>query len=299
MDIKHLRYFISIVNNDFNLSRTAQNLYISQPTLSIMINDFESREGTSLFKRNNGKIVGLTYIGEKYYDDAQEVIKKYNEMQMNLHEAADTMAGSITIGIPPLILSLIFSTIMPKLILDNPTINFTIKEQGAHRLKGELLLETVDIAVLLSPEGISQNIIDSFEIQSSELSVFLSPKHHLAKREIIDWKDLHNEKIAIFDESFMIHHLFKDACERNNVYTNIILKSSSWDFLLNSIKINEELLTILPLPMADQYASSDFVARQMSEPIVWKVMICRLKKNNYTNTENYIYDTLLELFQAK
>ena len=93
MDIKHLRYFISIVNNDFNLSRTAQNLYISQPTLSIMINDFESREGTSLFKRNNGKIVGLTYIGEKYYDDAQEVIKKYNEMQMNLHEAADTMAG--------------------------------------------------------------------------------------------------------------------------------------------------------------------------------------------------------------
>lgn len=298
MDIKHLRYFISIVNNDFNLSRTAQNLYISQPTLSIMINDFESREGTNLFKRTNGKIIGLTYVGEKYYYDAQEVIKKYNEMQVNLHEATETMAGSITIGIPPLILSVIFSTIMPKLILDNPTINFTLKEQGAHRLKSELLLENIDIAVLLSPEGISKNIIDSFEIQCSELAVFLSPNHHLATKETIDWKDLHNEKIAIFDESFMIHHLFKDTCERNNVYANIILKSSSWDFMLNSTKINEELLTILPLPMAEQYASADFVARRMNEPIIWKVMICRLKKNNYTNTEKYIYDTLLELFHA-
>lgn len=31
MDIRHLRYFVSIVDNDFNLSRASQNLYVSQP----------------------------------------------------------------------------------------------------------------------------------------------------------------------------------------------------------------------------------------------------------------------------
>ncbi|WP_143931453.1 LysR family transcriptional regulator, partial [Rodentibacter pneumotropicus] len=41
MDIRHLRYFVAIVENNFNLSKTAQNLYISQPTLSMMISDFE------------------------------------------------------------------------------------------------------------------------------------------------------------------------------------------------------------------------------------------------------------------
>lgn len=44
MDIKHLRYFIGIVENGFNLSRTSQNLYISQPALSMMINEFEHQE---------------------------------------------------------------------------------------------------------------------------------------------------------------------------------------------------------------------------------------------------------------
>lgn len=44
MDIRHLRYFVSIVDNDFNLSRASQNLYVSQPALSMMITEFENRE---------------------------------------------------------------------------------------------------------------------------------------------------------------------------------------------------------------------------------------------------------------
>lgn len=55
MDIKHLRFFIAIVENNFNLSRTAQQLYISQPTLSIMINDFEEKQGIKLFNKNTIK----------------------------------------------------------------------------------------------------------------------------------------------------------------------------------------------------------------------------------------------------
>lgn len=103
MDIKHLRYFVAIVENNFNLSRTSQNLYISQPALSMMISEFETRESIQIFKRSQGKIVGLTYAGENYYNDAKDVIKKYNEMNKNLHSLEKTITGHISIGIPPLI----------------------------------------------------------------------------------------------------------------------------------------------------------------------------------------------------
>ncbi|TDQ56520.1 DNA-binding transcriptional LysR family regulator [Mesocricetibacter intestinalis] len=297
MDIKHLRYFIAIVENNFNLSQTSKNLYISQPALSMMINDFENRENAQLFKRSQGKIVSLTYIGENYYRDAKEIIKKYNEMHINLHNANKQISGKITIGIPPLVLSVVFSEVMPKLILANPTINFTIKEEGAYLLKRDLLLENVDIAVLLYPERIAKNIIDSFAIQRSELAVFLSPKHHLAQKERLNWRDLHNEKIAIFDTTFMIYHQLIEAFERHNIHPNIILKSSSWDFLLNTVKINKSLLTILPLPIAEQFKSAEFVCRKIDQPVLWCVTLCRLKKTNYTNIENYILDSLLKAFK--
>lgn len=297
MDIKHLRYFTSIVENDFNLSQSAEILYVSQPALSIMINDFEKEKKVKLFKRDRGRITGLTYSGEKYYYDAKEVLHKYHEMQQNLHSKKDQMEGSITIGIPPLVLSVVFSTIMPKLILENPKIQFNIKEIGAYNLKNELLLENVDIAVLLHPEGISKNRIESYEIQRSELAVFLSPNHHLAKNSLIHWRQLEREKMAIFDETFMIHHLIKGAFERNNIQPNIILTSGSWDFLINSTKINQELFSILPVPISEHYQFSDISSIPMKDPIPWRVTICRLKKEAYSNLEAYILDSLLQEFE--
>ncbi|AOF53520.1 LysR family transcriptional regulator [Rodentibacter caecimuris] len=299
MDIRHLRYFIAIVENNFNLSKTAQNLYISQPTLSMMISDFEQREEIQLFKRSNGKIMGLTYIGENYYHDAKEIIAKYNDMHRNLHNENTELIGNITIGIPPLILSVVFSDVIPSLILNNPTINITVKEQGAFALKSELLLEQVDLAVLLYPEGISKNIIDSFAIHHSELSLFLSPNHPLANKEKIEWRDLNKQKMAIFDKNFMISHQLKEHFERHNIYPNIVIESGSWDFMLNAVKLNHDLLTILPYPIAEQYQSPEFVCRKINEPILWRVTLCRLKKNNYSTVENYIFDLLLKLFKVK
>ncbi|MDG6895834.1 LysR family transcriptional regulator [Volucribacter amazonae] len=299
MDIRHLRYFVAIVDNDFNLSRTSQHLYISQPALSMMITEFEQRENVALFKRAQGRIVGLTYVGENYYRDAKEILLKYNQMHKNLHQSTTQLTGNIVIGIPPLVLSVIFSETMPKLILNNPAINFTIKEQGAFILKNELLLENIHFASLLYPERISKNIIDSFVIHHSELAVFCSPEHKLANQEYIHWQDLHTQKMAIFDNTFMIYHQLTEAFETHNIYPQIILQSSSWDFLLNSAKINKDLLTILPYPIAKQYASPDFVCRKIKNPIPWIVTLCRLKKNNYSSVENYIFDSLLKAFSHK
>lgn len=297
MDIKHLRYFIAIVDNNFNLSRTSQNLYISQPALSMMINDFENKESIHLFKRSQGKIIGLTYIGENYYKDAKEVIKKYNEMNQNLHKTEKTIIGEISIGIPPLILSVVFPKIIPELILKNPNINFQIKEQGAYSLRNELLLKNIDFAVLLYPEGIPKNIIDSFEIFRSELAIFMSSDHKLAKKEDILWQDLHNENIITFDKTFMIYHQLQEAFERHNIYPRILFESSSWDFLFYSVRSNKNLLTLLPFPIGEQYPMQGLICRKIKDPIPWRVTLCRLKKNNYSNVESHICDALLAAFK--
>ncbi|MEG0254748.1 MAG: LysR family transcriptional regulator [Vagococcus sp.] len=296
MDIKQLRYFMTIVENDYNLSRAAELLYISQPTLSMMINDFEKREGVKLFKRERGRIVGLTYLGENYYDDASEVIKKYNEMFSHLHEQLKGVKGTINIGIPPLVLSVVFSTVMPKLILENPDIKFNIKETGAFDLKNDLLLGNVDIAVLLSPTGLADNLIETIEIQKSELAVFVSPQHKLAKKKKIKWQDLDNEKLALFDSTFMIHHLLNETFERHQVHPNIILTSGSWDFMLNSTKINHDIVTILPKPTIDLYQVTDVVCIPMERPVSWKVVLTRLRKENYSKIESYIVDSLTQSF---
>lgn len=299
MDIKHLRYFIGIVENDFNLSRASQNLYISQPALSMMINEFEHRENVQLFKRANSKITGLTYIGENYYQDAKELIAKFNQMHRDLHKTERHIVGEVTIGIPPLILSVLFPKIIPNLIQNNPDIKFTIKEQGAFSLKNELLLGNINFATLLSPEQLPNHIIESFEIYRSELAVFCSPKHHLAEKKEITWQELHKEKMVCFDKTFMIYQHLNERFERNGVYPDIICESSSWDFLYHTAKTNPDVLTVLPIATAELYPDADLVTVKIKDPILWRVTLCRLKKSSYSSAENYIFDEVLSAFQTK
>lgn len=296
MDIKHLRYFIGIVENGFNLSRTSQSLYISQPALSMMINEFEHQENVALFTRANGKISGLTYVGENYYRDAKELLEKYNQMNRNLHKKEQEITGKISIGIPPLILSLIFPKILPELILNNPQIEFDVKEQGAYSLKSELLLGNVNFATLLHPEHISSKIIESFEIYRSELSVFCSPNHPFAKKDSVTWQELHKEKIVTFDKTFMIYQHLKEAFERHNIHPNIVYESASWDFLYYTAKSNSDILTILPLATGQYYQDPHLVSVKIEDPVLWRVTLCRLKKTNYSNAENYIFDQILKAF---
>lgn len=298
MDIKHLRYFIGIVENNFNLSKASQNLYISQPALSMMINEFEHKEDIQLFKRANSKITGLTYVGENYYRDAKELIEKYNQMNRNLHQKELQITGNISIGIPPLILSVLFPKVLPNLFKDNPQIRFDVLEKGAYFLKNELLLGNIHFATLLYPEHISKNVIESVEIARSELAVFCSKQHHLANKEMISWQDLHKEKMITFDNTFMIYRQLKESFGRHNIYPNILYESSSWDFLYYMAKSNSDVLTILPMATAELYTDPDLVCIKIEDPILWRVTLCRLKKNNYSAAESYIYDELLKKFNA-
>ncbi|WP_338142462.1 hypothetical protein [Histophilus somni] len=55
-------------------------------------------------------------------------------------------------------------------------------------------------------------------------------------------------------------------------------------------------MTILPLSTAYYYPDPHLVSVKIKDPILWRVMLCRLKKSNYFNAENYIFDEILKVF---
>lgn len=294
MNIKQLRYFITIVENNFNLSRAAKSLYTVQPTLSVMINNFERNENVQLFIRKKGLITGLTAEGEVFYKDALAVIEKYNLMKENLHNLNTNIKGEITIGIPPLFFSLFFSSVIPDLITNNPDITFKIVEEGAVPLSNKLLLGEIDIAALLYPEGISHNIIESYEIQNSELVLFMSSKHRFASKDKISWNDLHQQKVVSLSKSYMTYKLFKQQCELQNVFPNVVFYSDSWELLIALARRDHSLIAVLQKPVEKIIHFPDIVLRHMEEPVPWRATLCRLTKGHYSKLEDYILTQLLK-----
>ncbi|KWX72952.1 LysR family transcriptional regulator [Paenibacillus riograndensis] len=295
MDIKHLEYFIEIVNSSCNLSVAAKKLCVTQPSLSLLIKNFEDEENVNLFERYKGRLQNLTPAGERFFENAKILVKNYQNMLAELREDSFQFKGKIVIGIPPLILGIVFADILSGMLSANPDIKFEIIEAGAYELRRMLTLKELDFAILLQPTNIDPTTINEYLLQEDELTAFMSSSNPLANHEKIHWKQLNNEPLAIFNHTFMIHHKLLEQFKKENIQPQISILSASWDFLLQVTK-RSKFITILPSPVHDFFNVSDIIEVPFHQPITWKVILCQPAKDRYSHVERHVKKIIIDHF---
>ena len=72
MELRALRYFLAAAREE-NFTHAAEQLHVTQPTLSCQIADFEEKLGVKLFTRSNHSII-LTEDGRLLKHRAQEIL---------------------------------------------------------------------------------------------------------------------------------------------------------------------------------------------------------------------------------
>ena len=291
MDIKHLQYFIEIVNSKFNISQASRKLMVSQPALSQIIKNFEVRENIQLFERYGGRLLGLTPSGKILYKNALILAGNYSNMLEELRKANIVLKGKIRIGIPPLILGTIFSHIIPAMILDYPDIEFEITEAGAFELRSALLAKSLDLAVLLESEHDS-HIINQYPLLQSELTAFMSADNPLTSRKKLHWANLNNQPMVILDNTFIVHHQLIEKFAAQKVNPKITIMSANWDFLLMSTR-KTDFITILPSATANIFLMDGVAEVPFHDPIIWKAAICQIKKERYSQVEKHVLQTII------
>jgi len=298
LDIKNLECFVEIVNSKYSLSAAAKKLGISQPALSYMIKNFETEENILLFERYNGRLQNLTPSGEVFYQHAILVLENYQSMMDEMRKVSALHKGRIKIGIPPLILGVALADIISGMIIDHPDIAFEIIELGAYELKHSLLSKKLDFAILLQPTDISDDIITEHLLTQCELSAFMNADNPLATHKKLHWSQLDGQLLAIFNNTFMIHHQLTNRFEAEQIHPIIPITSSCWDYLLLSTK-NSNLVTILPSPIGELIQTSDIVEVPFHDPIPWMIVLCQVKKNRYRHLEKYVLDTIVSYFRPQ
>lgn len=296
MNTKLIEYFIMIVENDFNITEAAQELFISQPALSKAINKFEKDNSLVVFKRARGRLQGLTPAGTTLYIKGKELLEDYDELIDVVMSEANEIKGDVNIGISPVIISYLFPKSLPKFIRKNPKINLHIVEEGAVSLKEKLINDQLNIATLLSPTGLNPNEFEQIKVTESKLAVFMDKENALAQKNLITLDDLDEKSLALFSDTYMINQQITNLLSENGVHPRIQLKSDSWDLLLNST-VNSNLITILPKPIANFHNMKNIVMIEFEENLKWNIYLCRRKKKIYSSVEEYTYNYFIEYFE--
>lgn len=160
---RELLYITTIVQEK-SISKAAQKLYISQPSLSHCVAVLEDKLGTKLFYRST-KGLSLTYAGEQYYHMAVEILARYNEFENELTEVNELKRGRITFGITNFLASHYLPSVLPFFAKKYPNIELIPCEASSLQLEQALLDRKEDFALMFSLPSSIENRQSPFKIE--------------------------------------------------------------------------------------------------------------------------------------
>ncbi len=96
MELRVLKYFLAIAKEE-NMSRAAEILHVTQPTLSKQIKDLEEELGKKLFVRSNYSM-HLTAQGQILYKRAKDIVGLADETVAELKSMTEPTGGNVNIG---------------------------------------------------------------------------------------------------------------------------------------------------------------------------------------------------------
>ena len=96
MELRVLRYFLAVAREE-NITRAAEVLHITQPTLSRQMAELEEELHTRLFERTHRKIV-LTEAGMLLRRRAEELISLAEKTEQEFKNSGEELTGLISIG---------------------------------------------------------------------------------------------------------------------------------------------------------------------------------------------------------
>ncbi|MFB4473517.1 LysR family transcriptional regulator [Virgibacillus necropolis] len=150
MEIRVLRYFWTIAEEG-SISRAAELLHITQPTLSRQLRELEEELGTELFYREN-KQMTLTEAGVFLKDRAQEILSLTDQTeQAFMDQKKQLFSGHISIGCVEADNSDTLAMMLGEMVRDYPQVTFHIFSGTSDDITEKLDKGLIDLAVLLEP----------------------------------------------------------------------------------------------------------------------------------------------------
>lgn len=141
-----LKSYVLEVYKTGNFSRAAENLYISQPSLSASIRRLEKQIGEPLFDRSTHP-VQLTPCGEAYVQAAQTIIMAEENFSAFMDGYHSCQTGSLILGGSNMNISFTLPRLLKRFRTDYPKIRVHVEEGNINELKKMLLEGKVDILV--------------------------------------------------------------------------------------------------------------------------------------------------------
>lgn len=229
MDVKYLNYILAIAERK-NMTKAAEDLYVSQSSLSQYLSRLEQELNTPLFYRTKGELI-LTPAGELYVETARKVVAMQKELYRNIDGLNNR--GHISIGVTSNFALRMLSEIIPEYKKHYPKVTIEISEVGLPALKKMMMEESIDIGIAAAPDVVPFKK-QSYILRTEEIFFAVSQKHPYASENTTGQITIEELISRFSDEPFIfskrgasIRMLLERIFDQKQFHPDIICESNN------------------------------------------------------------------------
>lgn len=224
---QHLLVFKDVAETK-NITLSAKKLHMSQPSISLQIQNLENQYGARFFDRTN-KGVTLTKEGEIFYAHVRSVLDILASAKEQISALAKGQRGLIYLGATLTIGEYILPNILAFLFKMHPDVDFKVKIANTESISQDVLEKKIHIGLIEGPVPRHKDLnVEKF--WEDELVVVIPNSHSWASRKSITLAELPHERLVTREDGSGTRKVMEMALKERGIepeHLNITMELGS------------------------------------------------------------------------
>lgn len=178
-----------------SVSRAAEALFVTQPTLTARLHGLERELGAPLFVRTPHGM-RLTDAGRALVPYAERALRALGDGRDVIEQVRTASAGHLMIGAAPAVSTYILPELLEKFVADHPRVEVSVRTGHSEDIVDLVLSDEVQIGL---GRAIRHPDLEMRQFHTEELVLVCAPGHPFAKRRSVVMEEVAAERMIMFD----------------------------------------------------------------------------------------------------
>ncbi|HVD46548.1 MAG TPA: LysR family transcriptional regulator [Candidatus Limnocylindria bacterium] len=178
-----------------SVSRAAEALFVTQPTLTARLHSLERELGAPLFVRTPHGM-RLTDAGRAWVPYAERALRALVDGRDVLEQVKSASAGHLMIGAAPAVSTYILPGLLEKFVAAHPRVEVSVRTGHSEDVVDLVLRDEVQVGL---GRAIRHPDLELRPFHTEQLVLVCAPDHPFTKRRNVDMEEVANERLIMFD----------------------------------------------------------------------------------------------------
>lgn len=212
--------------------RAGDLLHVSQPAVSRLVSDLEREVGYPLFHRGRGRLMP-TEEGRLLFTEVQRAFIGLGQIESAAAAIGAMQAGHLRIVGMPLLSGTFLPRVITEFFREHGQVTVALEVRARHLVLEWLSMQQYDLGFVTLP--VEDAAIRVERLGAEDAVCVLPPGHRLARRAVVDVKDLDDENFIAFPPETLLRYRVDAVCESAGVRRRVRAEARTAEAVRNLV----------------------------------------------------------------